>query len=84
MSESDSPTAPTLRQWSRPSHLDSRKRPAFLVEEHAFGAALLKKHADVQFWAGNQIGFLTQAAIEELTSRGRTQEQAVEALKKKK
>ncbi|HZD67654.1 MAG TPA: hypothetical protein VFA45_01640 [Actinomycetes bacterium] len=70
------------RQWHRPSYLDDWSKPAFLLEEYAFTEPLLQKHRDVQFWAGNQIGFLTEAAIEELASRGRSLEQVVEALKK--
>jgi hypothetical protein len=71
-----------LRQFERPSYLDTWGRPSFIVEEYAFKEPLIKKHADVQFWAGNQIGFLTQAAIEELVSRGRSTDEAISALKK--
>lgn len=71
-----------LEEWERPRYLDTWGRPNFIVEEYAFKEPLIKKHKDVQFWAGNQIGFLTQAAIEELVSRGRSTEEAIEALKK--
>lgn len=71
-----------LREFERPAYLDTWGRPSFIVEEYAFKEPLIKKHADVQFWAGNQIGFLTQAAIEELMSRGHAADQAIEALKR--
>lgn len=71
-----------LKQLVRPSYLDTWRRLDFNVEEYAFKTPLIQKHRDVQFWAGNQIGFLTQAALEELRSRGRSEEAAIEALKK--
>jgi hypothetical protein len=74
-------TSEHLSEFERPAYLDEWKKPTFLLEDYSFHTPLIKKHADVQFWAGNQIGFLTQAAIEELTQRGRTLDQAVEALK---
>jgi hypothetical protein len=72
----------SLTQWQRPEYLDTWNRLDFNVEEYAFKTPLIQKHRDVQFWAGNQIGFLTQAAIEELVSRGRSEEEAIDALKK--
>jgi hypothetical protein len=60
---------PALQQWSRPEWLDRWRKPPYVVEEYAFNTPLIVKHRDVQFWAGNQIAFLTQAAIDELVSR---------------
>jgi hypothetical protein len=72
-----------LKQWPRPEHLDRWTKPPFLLEEYAFKSPLIQKHGDVQFWAGNQIGFLAQAALEEIISRGRSEDEAIDALKRR-
>lgn len=72
----------SLKAFERPDYLDRWKKPSFLLEDYAFNTPLIEKHRAVQFWAGNQIGFLTQAAIDELTARGRSTDDAIEALKR--
>jgi hypothetical protein len=71
-----------LQQWPRPEWLDRWRKPPYLVEEYAFNSPVIVKHRDVQFWAGNQIAFLTEAAIAELVSRGLAPEDVVERLKR--
>lgn len=75
-------TTKGLKQWPRPRHLDEWGPPPFKNEQYLFESSMHQKLHDALEWAGNQIGFLTRAALEELKALGVSQEQAVEGLKK--
>lgn len=65
-----------LRQWERPEYLDRWGPPPFQNEKYLFEEPMLKKHYDAREWAGMQIAWLTQAALDELESMGVSPEAA--------
>lgn len=70
-----------LREWQRPAYLDSWGPPPFQNERYLFSEPTVKKHYDALVWAGMQIAFLSQAALDELESAGVAPERAAEGLK---
>jgi hypothetical protein len=79
--ETNSSPATAPRQWERPSYLDRWGPPRFANEEYLFREPMIRKHQDALVWAGMQIAFLTQAALDELEAMGMSQEEAGERLK---
>jgi hypothetical protein len=75
--------ASTPRQWERPAYLDSWGPPPVQNERYLFREPMITKHHDALVWAGMQIGFLTQAALDELEAMGVAPEDAAERLKKR-
>jgi hypothetical protein len=73
--------ARAIRQWERPSYLDTWGPPPFHNERYLFHEPTVKKHHDALVWAGMQIAFLTQAALDELAAMGMSAEDAAERLK---
>jgi hypothetical protein len=71
------------KQWKRPDYLDSWGPPYFQNEQYLFREPMIKKHYDAMTWAGNQIGFLMQAAIEAIVETGGSKAKAMDLLKSK-
>jgi hypothetical protein len=72
-----------VKHWQRPSYLDSWGRPPFENERYLFSESLVQKHHDALEWAGMQIGFLMEAALNEFESLGISKQEAAEKLKKR-
>jgi hypothetical protein len=71
------------RQWKRPGYLDTWGIPPFQNERYLFSEPMIKKHHDALLWAGMQIGFLMEAAIEVIVDLGGSKAEGMELLKKK-
>ena len=72
-----------LKQWDRPGYLDSWGPPPFQNERYLFRETMLQKHYDALVWAGNQIAFLMQAALDVLVENGIPLEEASEKVRLK-
>ncbi len=72
-----------LKQWERPKYLDEWGPPPFQNEKYLFEEPMIKKHHDALVWAGMQIGFLMEAALEVLEEVGVPKAEAAEKLKSK-
>lgn len=72
-----------LTQWERPSYLDEWGPPPFVNERYLFEEDMIRKHFDLRDWAGRQIAFIMQAAIDEIQELGLTVAEAREALMKR-
>lgn len=71
-----------LKQWNRPAYLDKWGKPPFENEKYLFHETMYKKHHDTLTWAGMQIGYLMQAALDIFEEMGIPKEEAAEKLKK--
>jgi hypothetical protein len=80
---SGSRQSPATRQWERPRYLDTWGPPPFYNERYLFQEPTVKKHHDALVWAGMQIAFLTQAALDELEAMGMSADDAADRLKKR-
>jgi hypothetical protein len=70
-----------IKHWERPSYLDTWGPPKFQNERYLFREPDRKKHYDALVWAGNQIAFLMQAALDVLGEHGIPEEEASEKLR---
>lgn len=59
-----------MEQWERPAYLDEWGPPVFNAEAYLFREDMMRKHYDLREWAGRQIAFIMQAALDELTELG--------------
>lgn len=76
-------TGKPTKHWKRPEYLDKWGPPAFQNEKYLFSESMITKHKDALEWAGMQIGYLMQAAIEVIAELGGDKREAVERLKSK-
>ncbi|HZD67653.1 MAG TPA: hypothetical protein VFA45_01635 [Actinomycetes bacterium] len=67
-------------RWERPAYLDEWGPPPFLNERYLFEEDMMRKHFDLRDWAGRQIAFIMQAALDELAELGVPVSEAREAL----
>jgi len=72
-----------LKHWERPAYLDNWGPPPFQNERYLFHETMLKKHYDALVWAGNQIAFLMQAALDVLVENGIPLEEASDKVRLK-
>jgi hypothetical protein len=70
-----------VKHWERPSYLDTWGPPKFQNERYLFREPDSRKHYDALIWAGNQIAFLMQAALDVLAEHGISEEEASEKLR---
>jgi hypothetical protein len=73
----------TLNQWERPPYLDAWGPPPFLNERYLFEEDTMRKHYDLRDWAGRQIAFIMQAALDELGELGLSTGEARSVLMKR-
>lgn len=70
-----------IKRWERPSYLDTWGKPRFENERYLFDEPMIKKHHDALVWAGMQIAFLTQAALDEFEVMGVPAQNVTDRLK---
>lgn len=80
---SGSGSAAEPKGWDNPNYMEDWGEPPFLNEEYLFADNWQQKHHDACEWAGNQIGFLMQAALDLFEEHGISRQEASEKLRTK-